>query len=61
MQPRAVFAACRQWYAWLNGDTAYRAYLAHLRTHHPERAPPSRAVFYREEVERRWNSVRRCC
>ncbi|MCC7122388.1 MAG: putative selenoprotein [Gammaproteobacteria bacterium] len=51
------------WMAWLNGDIAYRAYCA-ARAHadpdcrHP---PPSRRDFYRAELERRWNGVRRCC
>ena len=55
------FAAMREWLAWLNGDVAYRNFVAHLRDHHPERAAPSRAEFYRMEVERRWNGIRRCC
>ena len=51
----------RVWLAWLNGDVAYLSFVAHLREHHPERAVPTRAEFYRLEVERRWNSIRRCC
>ncbi len=57
----ALMAAFRHWLAWLNGDHAYTCHLAHLREQHPERPPPSRAEFYRSEVERRWNGVRRCC
>ena len=53
--------ALRRWLAWLNGDTAYAAYLAHLHARHPECTPPSRAEFHRQEIERRWNGVRRCC
>jgi len=61
MRVRAWFDACRQWLGWLNGDAAYRAYLAHLHVHHPEQPLPSRAEFFRAETERRWNAVRRCC
>ncbi len=59
--PRRAFAALREWLAWLNGDIAYRSFVAHLRSHHPERTAPTRAEFYRMEVERRSNGVRRCC
>lgn len=58
---RNFFAALREWLAWLNGDVAYRSFVIHLRKHHPEQATPSRAEFYRMEVERRWNGIRRCC
>lgn len=51
--------------AWreLNGDAGYARYLAeHARAHAAHEHPPlSRAAFYRAEVERRWNGVRRCC
>jgi uncharacterized short protein YbdD (DUF466 family) len=56
-----LWRGLRLWLAWLNGDVAYLTFVAHLHTHHPERATPTRAEFYRMEVERRWNSVRRCC
>ncbi len=58
---RGLRAALRRWFAWLNGDAAYAAYVAHLRARHPEQAVPSKAAFHREETERRWNGVRRCC
>lgn len=56
-----LWRALGAWLAWLNGDAAYGTFVAHLRRHHPERTVPTRAEFYRLEVERRWNSVRRCC
>ena len=56
-----LWRGLRMWLAWLNGDTAYLNFVAHLREHHPERPVPTRAEFYRLEVERRWNSIRRCC
>ena len=59
---RARALTClRQWYRWLNGDAAYASYIAHLRREHPDCELPTRAAFYRAEVQRRWNSVRRCC
>jgi uncharacterized short protein YbdD (DUF466 family) len=61
MRPSSLASALLQWFAWLNGDTAYRAHVEHLRAHHPELATPSRADFYRGETERRWNGIRRCC
>ena len=45
----------------LSGDDAYERYLAHLRAAHPERIPLDRKAFFREEQERKWNGVRRCC
>ncbi len=56
-----LWRALRTWLAWLNGDVAYLTFISHLRQHHPERVLPTRAEFYRLEVERRWNSIRRCC
>lgn len=58
--------ACRQRLlaAWrlLNGDAAYGRYLAHWQAHHAhEGTPQTRAAFYRQEIERRWSGVRRCC
>lgn len=58
---RRLLVHSRAWLRWLNGDTAYQVYVHHLRAHHPERSPPSRAEFYRDEVTRRWNRPRRCC
>ena len=58
---RNAWAALCAWLAWLNGDVAYRSFVAHQRSHHPASAPPSRAEFYRMEQERRWNGIRRCC
>jgi uncharacterized short protein YbdD (DUF466 family) len=45
------------------GDDAYERYLAHWRAHHAleEAQPPSRREFFRSELERRWNGVKRCC
>ncbi|MEQ8660278.1 MAG: YbdD/YjiX family protein [Gammaproteobacteria bacterium] len=61
MRATRLWAALRAYLRWLNGDSAYERWLAHLRAHHPDAALPSRAAFYRAEVERRWSGIRRCC
>lgn len=45
------------------GDDAYERYLAHWRERHRQEGgqPLSRKAFYRAELERKWNGVRRCC
>ena len=58
---RASWPALREWLAWLNGDVGYARFVAHARSAHPDRQLPSRTEFYRVEVERRWNGIRRCC
>lgn len=47
----------------LSGEDGYEAYLAHHRAHHAADGPPlTRARWFREETERRWNGgPRRCC
>ncbi|MEQ8233550.1 MAG: YbdD/YjiX family protein [Gammaproteobacteria bacterium] len=58
---RRLLAALGDYLRWLNGDCAYERWVAHLRRHHPQAPVPSRAAFYRDELERRWSGVRRCC
>lgn len=55
-----IIALGRAWLGLLNGDAAYANYLQHWRVAHAG-IPLSRAEFYRSELERRWNGVRRCC
>ena len=44
------------------GVPDYEAYLAHCRSHHPERVPPTRAEFHRERERARYARGRsRCC
>jgi uncharacterized short protein YbdD (DUF466 family) len=45
----------------LSGDDAYERYLAHQTHAHPDAPPLSRAEFFKQEQERKWNGVRRCC
>ncbi len=50
------------YFAILNGDQAYARYLAHWQSAHTTHGLPlSRAEYYHQELERRWNGVRRCC
>lgn len=44
------------------GVPDYGHYLAHMRQHHPERAPMDRADFFRERMDARYGKGRsRCC
>ncbi len=45
------------------GDDAYERYLAHWRSHHAHEGvePLSREVFFKQELERKWNGIKRCC
>lgn len=45
----------------LSGDDAYERYLQHHTETHPELPLLNRAEFFKQEQERRWNGVRRCC
>lgn len=47
----------------ITGDDAYERYLAHWREHHAHggKMPVDRATFFKQELERKWGGVRRCC
>lgn len=45
----------------LSGDDAYERYLAHHATRHPDVVPLTRAAFFRQWQDDRWQGVRRCC
>jgi len=47
----------------LTGDHDYERYLQHWQQHHAaENALPlSRKAFFKAELERKWNGVKRCC
>jgi uncharacterized short protein YbdD (DUF466 family) len=47
----------------VSGDDAYERYLAHWRDRHAQQgsAPLSREAFFKQEMERKWNGVKRCC
>jgi uncharacterized short protein YbdD (DUF466 family) len=45
----------------VTGDDAYDRYLAHQTHHHHGEQPLTRAEFYRQQLDRRWRGVNRCC
>lgn len=47
----------------MSGDDAYERYLAHWRERHGQEGgePMSREAFFKQETERKWNGVKRCC
>jgi uncharacterized short protein YbdD (DUF466 family) len=46
----------------LSGDDAYERYLAHWRVQHADEGMPlDRKAFFRDEQERKWNGIKRCC
>ena len=59
---RGAWAACVRMARQVIGIPDYETYLAHLRAHHPERAPPSYAVFFEERQKARYRGGGgRCC
>jgi uncharacterized short protein YbdD (DUF466 family) len=56
---RRIWALLRE----VTGDDAYERYVEHWRGRHAadSAAPLDRAAFYREELRRKWEGVRRCC
>lgn len=45
----------------VSGDDAYERYLRHHAAAHPCDAPLNRKAFFRQEQDRKWSGVRRCC
>lgn len=45
----------------LSGDDAYERYLTHHAQAHNDKLPVNRHEFFKQEQERKWNGVRRCC
>ena len=45
----------------LSGDDAYERYLRHHARAHPGEPVLSAREFYRRELQRKWEGVRRCC
>ena len=45
----------------VTGDDAYERYLAHHRSHHPDRQPPTRRDYFKASQEQKWSKVSRCC
>jgi uncharacterized short protein YbdD (DUF466 family) len=63
MQFRPFVKQCWLRLRQLSGDDAYERYLSHWHEHHAEAdsEPLSREAFFKQEVERKWNGVKRCC
>ena len=47
----------------VTGDDAYERYLVHWRQHHALDGgkPLDRETFFKQELERKWSGIRRCC
>lgn len=45
----------------LSGDDAYERYLARHAETHPEIPPLDRGEYFRQEQDRKWTGIRRCC
>jgi uncharacterized short protein YbdD (DUF466 family) len=49
----------------LSGDDAYERYLQHYAEHHAaerDNVPPlTRAQFFKQWQDKKWNGVKRCC
>lgn len=44
-------------------DDAYERYVAHWHAHHAREGgePLNRKAFFKQEIERKWNGIKRCC
>ena len=46
----------------LTGEDTYERYLAHWRDHHGgDGVPLDRKAFYKQQQERKWSGINRCC
>jgi uncharacterized short protein YbdD (DUF466 family) len=45
----------------VTGDDAYERYLEHHRRTHPDLAPVPADVFFKAQLEQKWNCVSGCC
>lgn len=56
---------CWQRIRQLSGDDLYERYLAHHAEHHADGAechpPLSRAEFFRQWQDQKWQGIKRCC
>ena len=63
MQPVELAKKCWLFLREITGDDAYERYLAHWREQHAQESdePLSREAFFKQELERKWSGVKRCC
>jgi len=45
----------------LSGDDAYERYVRHHQAHHADEPLLTRAEFFRQWQDKKWNGVKRCC
>ena len=45
----------------LSGDDAYERYVRHHQVHHADEPLLTRAEFFRQWQDKKWNGVKRCC
>jgi len=45
----------------LSGDDAYERYLAHHSACHPGSMPLARKDFFRNQQQKKWGGIQRCC
>jgi uncharacterized short protein YbdD (DUF466 family) len=45
----------------LSGDDAYERYLKRHYAHHPDQLPLSRAAFFKQWQDGKWQGIKRCC
>ena len=45
----------------LSGDDAYERYLRHHAEAHPHQPLLDRSAFFKQELDRKWSGVKRCC
>ncbi len=59
--------ACWQMLRRLSGDDAYEQYLKHYALHHQtaeghdSHPPLSKAEFFKQWQDEKWNGIKRCC
>lgn len=53
----ALISTLRQ----LSGDDNYERYLIHHAEAHPDTPPLERGEHFRQEQDRKWTGIRRCC
>lgn len=45
----------------LSGDDAYERYLQHYAAYHHDETPLSKAAFFKQWQDEKWNGIKRCC
>jgi uncharacterized short protein YbdD (DUF466 family) len=46
---------------YINGDFAYKNYLAHHKQHHANQEPLNKKAFLQNKEKQKWNKINRCC